>query len=307
MMTAYLLLDKVKNGQANMNDKVKVSDQGIVDLSHDEDWGTLDFNKGEDITVQQLYEMMMIPSSNESAQLLGRYIAGSDVNYMNLANQKAAEIGMSNTHFVNASGSDWDVLDYYKAISGTPHENNTSTANDLALLASRLITEFPEVITLTSRNDTNVTWRGNKYPTYVWNLPGQRYDNGLVKVEGIKTVYTLGAGNVYVNSAQENGHRLVSVIMHDTGSGNIGQDEEKLLKAGFEQVAENNASHHWQNNTAVLDIDIQDDNGNVVRTERIYIPVGSDNQKIGLTQILEQLGLDPNGYEMVDSTTDLVG
>lgn len=306
LMTAYLLLEEIESGDASWGDYVSVYDQGIIDLSNDPEWGTLKLEYGDKLTVQQLYEFMMIPSSNESAQLLGRYIAGSDLNYMNLANQTAKEIGMTKTNFVNASGVDWDALQDYQAIKNTPYLNNTSTATDLAILGARLIQEFPQIIDLTKQYQTNLSWDGRRYTSFIWNLPGERYDNGLVTIDGLKTGYTTGAGNVYVNTALENGHRLVSVIMHDMGSGEIGQDQEKLLRAAFDELNGDNQHSTWPDNTAVIDVEIQDEFGNVVRTERVYFPVSSSNQKIGLEEILLQLGLDPDAYELVSSTTSLV-
>ena len=113
IMTAILTLE---NG--NLNDIVTVPYAAISNIPAGYSIAALQTD--EQLTVNQLLQMMMVYSANDAANVLAFYNSGSIENFANLMNQKAAELGMSNTHFTNPSGMQ--------------DENHYTTASDLAIL-----------------------------------------------------------------------------------------------------------------------------------------------------------------------------
>src|SRR5690606_4494742 len=105
------------------------------------------------IAVSDLLRSVIIQSGNDAAIALAEGIAGSETTFAGMMNQLAAEIGMTNSHFVNSTG--------------LPDPNQYSTARDLALLARFLIAQFPEYYPIFSE------------PEFTWNKIRQQNRNSL--------------------------------------------------------------------------------------------------------------------------------
>nr|WP_286209136.1 D-alanyl-D-alanine carboxypeptidase family protein [Azospirillum sp. A1-3] len=185
MMTAYLTYDALVHGRTTLDTGFPVSQTA---------WkmgGSRMFLKlGSQVRVEDLLRGLLIDSGNDAAVALAEGLAGSQSAFAALMNAKARELGMTDTHFMNASG--WPDPDHY------------TTARDLAILASHLIRDFPQFYHYESER------------TFTWNGIRQGNRNPLlyhpVSVDGIKTGHTEVGGYGLTASGERNGRRLVLVV-----------------------------------------------------------------------------------------------
>ena len=163
--------------------------------------------EGEVLTVQELLYGLMLRSGNDAAAALAIWCGGTMEGFAQLMNDKARELGMKNTHFVNPHGL--DAPDHY------------STARDLAVLTAYAMADpiFAQTVgTKTVAMGVRVLTNHNKL---LWQLPG---------CEGVKTGYTKAAGRILVSSAAREGRRLICVTINAPDDWN---DHKVLLEQGF--------------------------------------------------------------------------
>lgn len=194
VMTLLLAFEQIDAGKMAMTDIVTVS-------AHAASMGGSQcfFEAGETQTVEDMIKCIIIASGNDAAVAMGEHIAGSEEAFVNLMNEKAAELGMVNSHFVNACGLD--------------AEGHLTTARDIALMSRELTTKHPEVFqysTIWMDTITHVTARGA-------SDFGLSNTNKLLKTypycTGLKTGYTSGAGFSISATASKDGIDLIAVVM----------------------------------------------------------------------------------------------
>ncbi|RUM77701.1 MAG: serine-type D-Ala-D-Ala carboxypeptidase [Candidatus Thioglobus sp.] len=206
LMTAYVVFQLIKDGRANLDDDVKISEKA---------WktgGSKSFIEvGKTIKLETLLKGMIIQSGNDAAVALSEHIAGTEGTFTAYMNEYAQELGMLNTRFENASG-----LDY--------QDQHTSAA-DMAILAAATIRDFPEFY----------PWYKQKEFTY--HDIKQRNRNKLLwsdnTVDGLKTGFTKKAGYNLVASANRMDMRLVSVVLGSGSTASRTEQTQKILDYGF--------------------------------------------------------------------------
>jgi len=205
-MTLYLVFDALKQGQLKLSDEFTVSEKA---------WrmeGSKMFIKvGSKVKVEDLIRGVAIQSGNDAAVTLAEGLAGSETDFAGRMNERAKELGMSNSHFMNASG--WPVPDHY------------STPRDLALLARHIIVDYPEYY----------RYFGEKDFTYN-KIHQPNRDPLLGKVDGadgIKTGHTDIAGYGLIGSAKRNGRRLILVINGLQSEKARAEEGARLMDWGF--------------------------------------------------------------------------
>jgi len=206
LMTAYVVFQLIKDGRANLDDGVKISEKA---------WktgGSKSFIEvGKIIKLETLLKGMIIQSGNDAAVALAEHIAGTEGTFTAYMNEYAQELGMYNTRFENASG-----LDY--------QDQHTSAA-DMAILAAATIRDFPEFY----------PWYKQKEFTY--HDIKQRNRNKLLwsdnTVDGLKTGFTKKAGYNLVASANRMDMRLVSVVLGSGSTATRTEQTQKILDYGF--------------------------------------------------------------------------
>jgi D-alanyl-D-alanine carboxypeptidase (penicillin-binding protein 5/6) len=206
MMTAYIAEKEIQSGNVTGQDMVPISVRA---------WkmgGSRMFIKeGTKVPLAQLLKGIIIQSGNDASVAVAEYLAGSEGAFADLMNRQAALLGMSNTHFVNATG--W------------PAENHYTTAHDLAKLARAIIRDYPDHYDLYAQKD--FTYNGitqQNRNLLLWRDPS---------VDGLKTGHTEEAGYCLVASAKQNDMRLISVVMGTDSEGARARESLKLLTYGF--------------------------------------------------------------------------
>ncbi len=206
MMTAYVALYAMRNGSINADDKVRVSEKA---------WrmkGSRMFIEVNSlVSVDELLKGMIIQSGNDASVALAEHVAGNEAAFVELMNQHARTLGMTETNFTNSTG--WPDSAHYT----TPH--------DLAVLSRALIRDFPD----------HYSWYRIK--EYTYNNIRQFNRNRLLwlddKVDGIKTGHTESAGYCLVASAKKDHMRLISVVLGADSDNARASNSRKLMSYGF--------------------------------------------------------------------------
>ena len=197
IMTALIVCQR-----CNVLDRVKIPAEAVgVEGS------SMYLREGEVLTVQELLYGLMLRSGNDAAEALAIYCGGTVEGFAELMNDKARELGLKDTHFVNPHGL--DAPDHH------------STARDLAVLSTYAMADPIFARTVGAKSVTvgeRVLTNHNKL---LWQLPG---------CEGIKTGYTRAAGRILVSSAMRDGRRLICVTINAPDDWN---DHKALLEDGF--------------------------------------------------------------------------
>lgn len=221
IMTALLALEHL-----NLEDKIIVpEDMGPADGS------AMYLLPGEVFTVRELLDGLLVKSANDAAVLLARTISGDIQSFATLMNQRAKDIGCTNTSFANPNGL---------------HDpSHTISAHDMALIAREAMKNatFRELVsqvnvTLDETPQTPEKRYFRNTNRFLWSTSKIIYNNEYIPikyevVDGIKTGYTGEAGNCLVSSGKKNNIRVISVVFKASGY-DVYRDSRLLLDYGFD-------------------------------------------------------------------------
>lgn len=176
---------------------------------------------GETFTMEQCIYMIMLKSANDVSTQVAEVVGGSVENFVNMMNQKAAELGCTNTHFNNASG--------------LPDENHYTSAHDMARIAQAALQNetFCRVISTQSYTVPETNLSGARvyenHHKMLLDNSGIHYDGCL----GGKTGYTDSSLSTLVTFAERGGLKLISVVMYGLGDDVVYNDTRQLLDYAF--------------------------------------------------------------------------
>ena len=213
MMTSYAAIDAMEKGKIGADDMVTVS---IKAWRMANSTGSASFiREGTQVSVMDLLRGVIIQSGNDASVAIAEYVSGSEDAFVDVMNQKAAALGMSNTRYANSHGLDEDLS----------ADQIFTTAKDQAILARAIVYDHPQHYSIYAEK------------SFTYNNIRQGNRNLLLysddSVDGLKTGHTSKAGYNLVASAKRDGMRLISVVL-GAGSEKIRAAEtEKLLSYGF--------------------------------------------------------------------------
>ncbi|PFO78849.1 MULTISPECIES: D-alanyl-D-alanine carboxypeptidase family protein [Bacillus cereus group] len=233
MMSEYLVHKAVDQGKLKWDQKVKVSEYAYK-VSQDRSLSNVPLENGGSYTVKELYEAMAIYSANGATIALAEAVAGKEADFVKMMNDQAKEFGLKNYKFVNSTGLTNTDLKGLHPEGTTPDEENKMSARDVAILAQRLMQDFPNVLD-TAKIPKKVFQKDGKYPIQMdnWNWMLK----GLVKqyegVDGLKTGHTPEAGYCFTGTAEKNGMRLISVVINTSSNTSRFDETKKIFDYGF--------------------------------------------------------------------------
>jgi len=206
IMTAYVVFRELAAGKVALTDEVLISEKA---------WrtgGSKTFVElGKQIPLEVLLHGMIIQSGNDASVALAEHVAGSEETFVSLMNTHAQRLGMTHSHFTNATG--------------LPDPELYTTARDMTLVTAATIREFPEYY----------AWYSEK--EFVYHGIKQNNRNRLLwqdaAVDGVKTGHTEAAGYCLVASAKRDSMRLTSVVMGAKSEKARAQASLALLNYGF--------------------------------------------------------------------------
>lgn len=206
LMSGYVLYRALASGSIALDDEVLVSEKA---------WRTygsrMFIEVNHRVKLSDLLRGMVVQSGNDATVALAEHLAGSESGFVAMMNAEAQRLGMTATHFANATGM--------------PHEDHYTTAHDIATLMRAVITEFPEHYALYKERE--FTYNGIKQYNrnkLLWRDPS---------VDGGKTGHTESAGYCLVASAERDGMRLISVVLGTDSEDARARHSQALLNYGY--------------------------------------------------------------------------
>lgn len=192
VMTMLLIMEAVDSGRISMEDTVTASEAAAA-----KGGSQVYLKVGETMTVRDMLKSIAVSSANDCACAMAEFICGSEASFVDAMNQRAGELGMNDTHFVNCTGLD----------DGENASRHRTSAHDIALMSRELIGKHPAIRAFTTiwmdtiRNGAFGLSNTNKLIRF---YPG---------ATGLKTGYTSGAGYCLSATAERDGMELIAVSM----------------------------------------------------------------------------------------------
>lgn len=211
LMTVYVLLSKIKDGEVSLDDKYTVSENAWRKGGAASGGSTMFLKIGQEVRVEDLLKGILIQSGNDACIVVAENLAGSEEEFASMMNETAEKLGLENAHFVNATG--------------LPHPEHKISVEDLAILARHIIKEFPEFYHLFSEKEFtfNGIRQGNRNPL-LYSLKG---------ADGLKTGHTSEAGFCLTGTAVRNDRRLIEVMTGLESNKQRSEETESLMTWGF--------------------------------------------------------------------------
>ena len=213
IMTAYLSFKALKNNHLQLSQILPVSE-----IAWKVEGSKMFIEPNKPVTVDELLHGMIIQSGNDASIALAEGIAGTEMQFADMMNKEAQRLGMKNTHFMNATG--------------LPDAQHYTTAKDLSILATALISDFPDQYK-----------RLYSVKEYSYNNITQPNRNRLLwldpNVDGMKTGHTESAGYCLISSAKRDGVRRLSVVLGAPSDAARATESQKLLNYGFQYFDSN--------------------------------------------------------------------
>ena len=211
IMTSYVLAEEVEAGRASLDDMITVSRKAWSQNPTFNGSSLMWIEPGKQVSLADLERGIVISSGNDASVAVAEHLAGTEASFVDVMNQLASELGLTNTIFRNPHG--------------LPHPEHRSTARDLAKLSVALINSYPE------------HYKIYKERSFTYNGIKQFNRNSLLRsdstVDGLKTGYTSEAGYGLVASAQRDDMRLVSVVLGSASTRSRTSESSSLLNYGF--------------------------------------------------------------------------
>ncbi|AXO90964.1 D-alanyl-D-alanine carboxypeptidase [Bacillus anthracis] len=290
MMSEYLVHEAVDKGKLKWDQKVKVSEYAYK-ISQDRSLSNVPLRNGESYTVKELYEAMAIYSANGATIALAEAISGKEVDFVKLMNSKSKELGLKNYKFVNSTGLTNKDLKGQHPEGTTPDEENKMAARDVAILAQRLIEDFPK--TLDTAKISKKTFREGTTDridmiNWNWMLPGlsKSYDG----VDGLKTGSTPEAGDCFTGTIEKDGMRFISVVIKTKSRDARFDETKKLYDYGFanfemKQMYKKGSSVKGQETVRVENA--KDKDVAVQTKQAVSLPVAKGSKDVYKTELKE--------------------
>ena len=212
VMTLLLTMEAINSGALSYDDTVTGSAHA-ASMGGSQIW----LKEGEQMRVEDLIKAVCVVSGNDAAVALGEHLAGSEEAFVARMNERAKELGMNDTHFVNCTG--------------LPAEGHVTSAYDIALMSRELILHHPDIRRFTTiwmdslRDGQSMLVNTNKLVRF---YPG---------ATGLKTGSTSTAKYCISATAEKDGMELIAVILGGSTSDKRFADAKALLNYGFASYA----------------------------------------------------------------------
>lgn len=212
VMTMLLIMEALDDGRIHLDDQVTASEAAAA-----KGGSQIYLKAGETMPVSDMLKSIAVSSANDCACVMAELIAGSESAFVEQMNQRAAELGMADTHFVNCTGLD----------DSKEAENHRTSAYDIALMSRQLLKYHPDIKKYTTIWMDTV--RGGTF--------GLSNTNKLIRfysgATGLKTGFTSGAGYCLSATAKREGMELIAVVMGCESAQKRTADCKALLDYGF--------------------------------------------------------------------------
>jgi serine-type D-Ala-D-Ala carboxypeptidase (penicillin-binding protein 5/6) len=215
IMSMLLIMEEIKNKKLSWNEKITASAN-----ASGMGGSQIFLETNEQMTVEELFKGIAVASANDATVALAERIGGTESNFVNMMNNKAQQLNLKNTHFMNSTGLDED--------------NHYSSSYDISIIARELIVKYPEILKYSSiyedylRVDTE-----SKF----WLVNTNKLLRFYQGVDGLKTGYTPEAMYCLTATALKNDMRLIAIVLGEKESKVRNEEIVKMLDYGYNQYA----------------------------------------------------------------------
>ena len=216
VMTMLLIMEAIDAGTIHWDDTVTTSEAAAA-----KGGSQVYLKVGETMTVTDMLKSIAVSSANDCACAMAEHIAGSEAAFVERMNQRAKELGMNDTHFVNCTGLD----------DSEDAKNHRTSAHDIAIMSRQLLGSHPEIKKFTTIWMDSV--RDGAFGLSNTNKLVRFYDGAT----GLKTGFTSGAGYCLSASAMRDGMELIAVVMGAADSKERFHACKTMLDHGFANYA----------------------------------------------------------------------
>ncbi len=212
IMTMLLIMEAIDRGEINLKDKVRTSEYAASMGG-----SQIFLEAGEEMSVEDLIKGVAIASANDASVTLAEFVAGTEAAFVEKMNQRAKELGLHNTYFVNSNG--------------LPAQNHYSTAYDIALMSRELlryeiITKYTSIYQDYLRKDTDRPF---------WLVNTNRLVHFYPGLDGLKTGYTDEARYCLAATAKKDNFRLIAVVLGEPDSKSRSKEITQMFDYAFSQ------------------------------------------------------------------------
>lgn len=213
LMTVYMIFDKLRDGSLSLDDTFKVSENAWRKGGAASGGSTMFLAIGDEVKVEELLQGIIIQSGNDACIVAAENIAGDEETFVRMMNEKAKELGLKNSTFANATG--------------LPHPDHKMSVEDLAILARRIIEDFPQFYHLFSQKEFvyNHIRQGNRNPL-LYSMP---------YADGLKTGHTDEAGYCLTASAKKGDRRIIGVMTGLESNKERSDEADKMMSWAFRE------------------------------------------------------------------------
>ena len=233
VMTAYIIFEELEAGNLTLDTMVPISAQNAQRSRDAANYpASVPLTAGSSVSVDTLLKLILLPSASASCIVMAEYISGTESAFVDRMNATAQRLGMT-AEYKNCHGAHVHYI----------------TARSQATLVKAFIDRFPQVLNYTSM--PSMTFNGKVYANTNKLLPGSAY--AYEGANGFKTGTIAAAGYCLSASAEQNGNRIISVVMHSDNDVTRHTDSQKILDYGFAVLASRSVfpdiSYHWARET----------------------------------------------------------
>ena len=216
VMTMLLIMEAIDSGKIGWDDTVTASEAAAA-----KGGSQIYLKVGETMSVSDMVKSIAVSSANDCACAMAEHLAGSESAFVDMMNEKARELGMNDTHFVNCTGLD----------DGENAAEHRTSAHDIAVMSRELLKNHPDIKKFTTIWMDTV--RGGAFGLSNTNKMVRFYAGAT----GLKTGFTSGAGYCLSASALREGMELIAVVMGSETSADRFAACKSMLDYGFANFA----------------------------------------------------------------------
>lgn len=214
IMSMLLIIESIEKGVIAWDEMVTVSEN-----ASGMGGSQILLETGEEMSVEDLFKGIAIASGNDAVVALAEKIAGTEEMFVDMMNEKAKKLGLTNTNFKNPHGLD--------------EVNHYSTARDMSIMARELV-KHKKVLEYTSIYETYLR---ENLDTKVWLVNTNKLVRFYDGIDGLKTGYTKGAGYCLTATANKNNMRLIAVVMGEETSQLRNSEITSMMDYGYAQYS----------------------------------------------------------------------
>lgn len=220
MMSVYVILDAIKNGEVSLDTVVPIS-ENVYELSRVEDYKMMvNLEYDEEYTLDEMIDMIVIDSAAACVTAVAELICGSEEAFAERMNAKAEEIGIDSV-FYNGTGV---------CLDPETDRENLMSAKEVAVMTQHMIRDYPEILERTKR--ASVDFHGSTY----YNLNKLFTDHYYEGADGFKNGMTEASGYCMCGTAERDGKRIITVTLPSDSNESRFTDTIKMFNYGFEQL-----------------------------------------------------------------------